>query len=180
MVFNSGASTGTAQDGQIVAYDPLSSLWFYDQSGMAPNYSTSGATYHSVMEYSAGKNVAVYGGGNDQPHKLWRLNANGSFTPMTDVPSGKAVGIQAGNLVSDPITGNFLLLSAGELWELNPNGSGTWTQQSGSRKPPAGVGIPGPGNPQGVISCSLAQHGVIAYITQTSSTGGTFFLYKHA
>ncbi len=180
MVFNSGASDGHASDGQIAAYDPVSNKWFFNQYGMAPFYSTSGSTYHSVMEYSARNNVAVYGGGNDQPHKLWRLNANGSFTPMPDVPSGKAVGIQAGNLVCDPVTGNFLLLSAGQLWELNPTGTGTWSQQSGTRTPPSAVGVPGPGNPEAVISVAIADYGVIAYITQRDQTDGNFYLYKHA
>jgi hypothetical protein len=178
MVFNSGDSFGNANDGQIAAYNPLTNSWFFNKHGMAPYYSTSGNTYHSVMEYSAVKNVAVYGGGNDQPNKLWRLNADGSFTAMPNVPSSKGVGIQRGNLVCDPATGNFLVLSAGQLWELNPSGSGSWTQLSGSRTPPAGVGVPS--NPDGIISSAIAEYGVVAYITQSSTTGGTFFLYKHA
>jgi hypothetical protein len=131
------------------------------------------------MEYSSGKNVAVYGGGNVAPNKLWRLNSDGSFTVMTDVPAGKAVGIQNGLLVNEPVSGNFLVLSAGQLWELNPSGSGTWTQQTGSRTPPNGVGIPGPSNPQAVIVSAIPDYGVVAYITQPGQTGATFFLYKH-
>lgn len=180
MMFNSGAADGKATDGQIVAYDPLTSTWFFNQGGMAPFYSTSGNTYHSVMQYSAKKNVAVYGGGNDDPRKLWRLNSDRSVTAMPDVPTGKTVGIQNGILVEDPVTGNFLLLSAGQLLELNPTGSGTWTQLGGSRTPPAGVGIPGGSSPQGVIACALPDHGLVAYITQTTSIGGTFYVYKHA
>ena len=180
ILFNSGDSFGKSTDGQIVAYNPLTNSWFFNQHGMAPNYMTGGSTYHSLIEYSLKKNVAVYGGGNDQPNKLWRLNSDGSFIAMPLVPSGKGVGMQKGNLCSDPVTGNFLLLSSGQLWELNPTGSGAWTQMTGSRTPPSAVGIPGPGVPDGVISTELPQHGVVAYITQTSSTGGTFFLYKHA
>jgi hypothetical protein len=180
MMFNSGASNGTADDGQIVAYNPLTNSWFYNRTGMAPFYKTSGSTYHSVMEYSAKKNVAVYGGGNDQPNKLWRLNADGTSTAMPNTPAGIGVGIQRGNLVCDPVSGNFLLLSAGQIWELDPSGAGKWTQGTGSRTPPSGVGAPGPSNPQGVFSCALPEHGVIAYITQTSSGGGTFFLFTHA
>ncbi len=180
MVFNSGASNGKATDGQIAAYNPLTNSWFFDRAGMAPFYSSNGSTYHSLMQYSAKKNVAVYGGGNDQPAKLWRLDADGSSVAMPNTPAGKAIGIQNGNIICDPSTGNFLLLSAGQLWELNPSGAGVWTQQTGSRTPPAALGIPGPGNPQGVVSCALPEHGVIAYITQSSSTGGTFLLYKHA
>jgi hypothetical protein len=181
MIFNSGdALSGDSTDGRIVAFDPLANSWVFNQTGMSPNYKTGGSTYHSVMEYSAVKNVAVYGGGNDAPQKLWRLNSNGTFLAMPDVPSGKAVGIQSGNLACDPVTGNFLLLSAGQLWELNPSGSGTWTQQTGSRVPPGGVGVPGPSPQDGVISCPIPDYGVVAYITQTTPSGGSFYLYKHA
>ena len=87
MIFNSGNAQGNANDGQILAYDPLAGKWFYSQQGKAPNYG-SGATYSSLMEYSAKKNVAVYGGGNVAPSRLWRLNSDGSFLAMPDVPSG--------------------------------------------------------------------------------------------
>ena len=179
MVFNSGNAVGGAGDGQIGAFDPLANRWFFSKAAVSPYYGNS-ATYHSVMEYSRVWNVAVYGGGNAAPDKLWRLNADGSFNPMPNVPSGKAVGVQRGILDCDPVTGNFLLLSAGELWELNPTGGGAWKQQGGSRTPPSAVGIPGPGNPKAVLSCSIPEYGVIAYITQPTSSGGTFFLYKHA
>ena len=175
MIFNSGNALGNANDGQILAYDPLTDAWFHNKEGMAPNYG-SGSTYHSVIEYSSIKNVAVYGGGNAAPNKLWRLNQDGTFIPMPDVPDGKGVGIQQGLLVNDPVSGNFLLLSAGELWELDPNGSGSWTQLSA---PPSGVGVPGPVNPQAVIASSIPDYGVVAFITQPGHANGTFFLYKH-
>jgi hypothetical protein len=177
IIFNSGNALGNANDGQIGAYNPLTNSWFFNKPAMSPYYG-SGATYHSVIEYSRVKNVAVYGGGNVAGNKLWRLNADGSYTTMPNVPSGKGVGMQQGNLVADPVTGNFLLLSAGQLWELNPTGAGTWTQLTGSRTPPGGVGRPDA--PAGVISTAIADHGVIAYITQSSPSGGTFFIYKHA
>jgi hypothetical protein len=178
MIFNSGNATGSANDGQILAYNPLSNTWFYNQQGKAPFYG-SGSTYHSVIEYSPIKNVAVYGGGNAAPNRLWRLNSDGSFIAMPNVPAGKGVGIQKGLLVNEPVTGNFLLLSGGELWELNPSGSGSWTQQTGSRTPPNAVGIPGPTTIEAVIASSISDYGVVVFITQPGHTGATFFLYKH-
>ena len=130
------------------------------------------------MAYSAARNVAVYGGGNDNPRKVWRLNADRSFTPMPDAPTGCTLGVQQGVLCEDPVTGNFLVLSQGNLFELNPTGSGSWTKLSGSRVPPSAVG--NPTAPDGVICTPIPQYGVVAYITQTSQVGGTFFLYKHA
>jgi hypothetical protein len=179
MVFNSGNSNGGASDGQIAAYDPLTNNWFYSRVGMAPNYG-SGYTYNSVMEYSARKNVAVYGGGNVAPTRLWRLNADGSSAAMPNTPGNTRVGIQSGLLIDEPVTGNFLLLSAGQLWELNPSGSGTWTALTGSRVPPSGVGVPGPSNPQAMFCTSIPEHGVTAFVKQPNQAGGTVFLYKHA
>ena len=178
MIFNSGNALGNANDGQILAYNPLSNTWFFNKQAMAPFYG-SGSTYHSVIEYSSIKNVAVYGGGNVAPNRLWRLNSDGSFIAMPNVPAGKGVGIQQGLLVNEPVSGNFLLLSAGELWELNPTGSGTWTQQTGARVPPGAVGVPGPSNPEAVIVSAIPDYGVVAFITQPGHTGATFFLYKH-
>ena len=178
MVFNSGNATGGANDGQIVAYNPMTNTWFYNQEGKAPNYGSSFA-YSSLIEYSAIKNVAVYGGGNAAPNRLWRISSDGSVLAMPNLPPGKGVGMLNGLLVDEPVTGNFLLLSAGELWELNPSGSGTWTQQTGTRAPPSGVGVPGPSPNVWVIAASIPEYGVVAFITQPSQTGATFYLYKH-
>jgi len=160
-------------DGQILAYNPLTNAWFFNKEGMAPGYG-GGPTYHSVIEYSAVKNVAVYGGGNAAPGKLWRLSADASVQAMPSVPSGKSVGIQQGVLVDEPVTGNFLLLSAGELWELNPSGTGSWAQLA---SPPSGVRVPG-GTTLAPIAVSIPDYGVVAFITQPGKTGGTFYLYK--
>jgi len=180
LIYNSGDSAigGSANDGGIYAYNPLTNAWFWSSRGMSPFYGTTGYTYHSVIEYSKKKNVAVYGGGNDNPKKVWRLNADRSCTTMPSTPGSTTMGIQQGIICEDPATGNFILLSKGQLWELNPSGSGTWTQQTGSRTPPSGVGIPSA--PDGVTCTSIPDLGVIAYMTQTSNSGGTFFLYKHA
>ncbi|MGE0764555.1 MAG: hypothetical protein AB7N80_14865 [Bdellovibrionales bacterium] len=179
IVFNSGNAVSSANDGQICGYNPTTNTWFFNQVAMAPNYG-SGSTYHSVIEYSPIKNVAVYGGGNVATNRLWRLNADRTFVAMPNVPAGKGVGMQQGIICADPVTGNFILLSAGQLWELNPDGAGSWAQLNGGRQPPAGVGSPGPGTPDGLICCPIPDYGVIAYIKQTSMTGGTFYLYKHA
>lgn len=183
LVFNSGASApppGSANDGIIAAYDPLANSWFWSQDGRAPFFgAVSTGTKHSIMEYSSVKNVAVYGGGDANPRKLWRLNADRTVTVMPDVPAGKTVGVgvgsNAGKLVADPVSGNFLLLCSGELWELNPTGAGSWTQKT---SPPAGVGDPD--SAQWIAATSLPDHGCVAFIRQDTATSGAFWLYKNA
>lgn len=160
--------------GQLRGYNPLNGSTFFSTNSASPGSSSN--SYHTVLEYSVNKNVAVYGGGGGgNSNKLWRLSSNGSVTAMPSVPSGKAVGILDGNFCCDPVTGNFLLLSAGQLWELDPSGSGTWTQQSGARTPPSGVGD----SSNGLMSCPVPDYGVVAYITQSEATTGSFYLYKH-
>jgi hypothetical protein len=182
LLYNSGDAEpgGSPRDGGMYAYDPLRDSWYWSSLGMSPFSASSASTYHSVLEYSPIHNCSVYGGGGAAPTKLWRMNSDRSVTPMPDVPAGKAVGVQLGNLVVEPVSGNFLLFSAGELWELDPRNSGKWKPLGGSRTPPVGIGTPGPSKPDGIVSCAVANHGVVAYIQQSSSTGGTFYLYKHA
>ena len=157
--------------GQLRCYDPLSGSQIYSNNSASPG--ANGDDYHTVVEYSPIHNVAVYGGGSINSNKLWRLSSDGSVASMPSAPIG--VGMQQGNFVNDPVTGNFILMGSGQLWELNPNGAGTWTLKSST---PSGVGSPAAR--EGVISCSISDYGVIAYITQASSSGGTFFVYKHA
>ena len=179
MVFNSGDSDGSATDGVIVAYDPVASPpgWFYNEDSRAPSYG-GGSTYHSIMEYSTIKNVAVYGGGNQASNRLWKMDENGNVTALTNLPTGKTVGVNTndGILVPDPVTGNFILNSADELWELDPDGSGTWTEIVGS-EPPTNMS---PFEPNFIVAVEIPDYGVIAYIRQQGSSGGSeMWLYKH-
>ncbi len=157
--------------GQLRCYDPLSASQIYSNDNAAPG--SAGDDYHTVVEYSAVHNVAVYGGGKSNANRLWRLSSDGSVTSMPDAPM--SIGMQNANLVNDPASGNFILMGSGQLWELNPTGTGRWTRMGSI---PSGVGDPAA--PDGMISCAISDFGVIAYITQDSSSGGTFFLYKHA
>jgi hypothetical protein len=176
MLFNSGASNPISQNGEIAIYDPTVPGWLSTLTSVTPSGYAS--CYNSVMAYSPKKNVALYGGGNGNTTLAYRLNSDGTHTAMPSVPAS-GMGLESGIICSDPVTGNFLLLSAGQLWELNPTGSGTWTQQTGSRAPPAGVNNPTQAG--GSVSwCSIPDYGVVAAISQLTGTGGTMYLYKHA
>lgn len=174
MLYNSGACFNRATDGEIFVYDPTVGFKV-TITGATPFAASSNA---SVMAYSAIHNCALYGGGDTTARKAFRLNSDGTHTNMPDVP-GAGMGIDIGAIACDPVTGKFLLLSNGELWELNPLGSGTWTKQSGLRVPPSGVRNPTQMG-QGMGLVSIPDYGVVAAISQISGSGGTFFLYKHA
>lgn len=179
-VFSSGASNGGATDGFIGIYDPQKDSWPFQSQSMSPFYG-GGSNYHAVMAYSRTKNVAVYGGGNVAPQKVWKLNSNGAAAALSDAPTAVSVGIHRGILVEDPVSGNFLLLSKGYLYELNPDGAGTWTQQTGTRVPPSTVGVPAEsGSNNFLFGTPLPDHGVVAFIRQSNSGNGAFWLYKHA
>ena len=171
--------------GTLLAYDPLADKWPIVKGGYMPGVT---GVYDNLMEYSARKNCAVYGGGNNfkgvDNLKLWRLNADHSFTAMPESP--RPIGVSRGFQFSDePVTGNFLACGFGELWELNPDDKGAWTKQTGARVPPADLVII-PNNSTGarntaVVSCST--YGVNIYLE--AKVGGRtpmtrMWVYKHA
>ena len=141
--------------------------------------------YHVVAAYSAKKNVMVYGGGNTSTspsnNNVWRLNADGSKTRMPDAPLG--VGINHGMVpVADSRTGNFLFLGFGQLWELNPDGSGTWTQQTGTKAPPADLLDPADDNLAALVPVDCSTYGVTLWIDAIVDRNpiARVRIYKHA
>lgn len=183
VVYTAAFSRNTASDGEIAIFDPVSNSWIFHATGVAP-FQPDG--YHESMAYSRAKNVAVYGGTNPSPRRIWKMISTGATSVLTDVPSSAAgVGVHKGILVDDPVTGNFLLLSRTSggpaLFELNPDGAGTWTLQTGTRVPPSSVGSPGNTGPNNcVMGVPLPDHGVVAFIRQSGSANGAFWLYRHA
>lgn len=178
------AADGGPTNGRILGYDPIADSWFYNQTGRAPGGGGNPGqdqNYHQIMTYNPVKNYVVYGGGNYDYGEFWKMTATGAVTtmPKTDTLSGVANkgasgGQNTGKLVFDPASGHFIMVSRGEVWMLNADGAGVWTSKGSS---PAAVYGEVPGS-QHVVAVPLPDHGVIAFISQTSSTGGTFWLYK--
>ena len=105
------------------------------------------------------------------------MNSDRTLVELASAPANCLVGIYRGGLVCDPVTGNFLVLSGGALFELNPTGSGTWRQMTGSRIPPAAVNDPAA--TENSIMSELPDHGAVAVISM-NGTSGNMYLYKHA
>jgi len=125
-IYNCGAAGG-----EVALYDPAANQWIADMTGFGGN-----STVHCFLKYSKAHNVAILGGGNDNGRKIWRLNPDRTVTEMPDAPV--EVGIQRANVVADPVSGNFLVMRYGQLWEFDPRGAGTWLLSS--RDPHASPG----------------------------------------
>jgi hypothetical protein len=166
IVYNSGGSNG-----EIQIYDITRKTWLPYIHGFGGQ-----STYHSGAEYSAVHNVAIVGGGNANPRKIWRLNADQSMTALTDAPVHWGGYLNA-NCVADPVTGNFLFMGNGQLWEYDPRGSGKYTKQTGSRVPPSTIG--NPFNNEGPVSAPVPSYGVVMYVSGRGQNSRVH-LYKHA
>jgi hypothetical protein len=119
--------------------------------------------------------MALMGGGDMFQKRSWRLNSDRSITPMPDAPVN--LGVTYANVVPDPVTGNFLVQGYGQMWEFDPRGSGTWTQKTGTRVPPAAVSAAV--DQTQVISAEIQNYGVDMYVGCNISDCH-MYLYKHA
>lgn len=180
--------------GSMLFYDPIANTW---ELMAIPQTAPTTDPYHTLMAWSKTYNCCVYGGGNNGANVgtgtwIWRLDQNKTVTRLTDAP--QRFGIQAMNLVCDPVTGKFLFWGMGRnFYELTPTGSGTWVSLS-SRLPPVaglhGVSDPssGAGGPDSLVSVAIpgpdiglgAGTGVIAYVSVSGASYSNMFLYRHA
>jgi len=144
--------------------------------------------YHNLAEYSPVKQVAIFGGGNGS-NRLWKITANKTITPLTNAPFSITLGAGNRSAIADPVSGNFIFIfgigpGQGQLWELNPDGAGTWTRLDASL---TGAGEicedffdTGAGCSGDLHGAAIPTYGVIMYWQITGSTAGRVWLYKHA
>jgi hypothetical protein len=104
---------------------------------------------------------------------------------MPDVPAGRNFNVGHGYVEADKGTGNFLHLWGSELWELNPDGAGSWSQISTavpSALTPTGESAAGG---QSSLICAIPPHNglvnnLIMFIKQDASADAACFLYRRA
>lgn len=158
----------TVEGPRVVGFNPLTDTWPIAVSGFGSGWTD---TYHSVMSYSAARNLAVFGGGNADSTRTFRLNADATVTELTDCPIG--FGCNGNILTCDPVSGDFLVVSETQVYSLDPTGGGTWTLQGAAHNTPSALEIV-----SGCIAVPIADHGVVAFISTTSSAS-TMYLYRH-
>ena len=178
-----GAESGSA--GGVVGYNHSANSW--TRIGATNTY-TSG-NYDQCGIYSPVYRVLVFGGGNGNTN-LWKLDAAGNVTAVTNSPIPIDCGTSGSggtNFTVDPVSGNFLLFnSSGSLRELSfaTNTAGTWTTISGVTAPFVNAS---PGNGiYGVVSAPISNYGVVGFLVCGGVAGcsgnnaPSFYVYRHA
>ncbi len=156
----------------VSAYDPVLNSWVWTRQ--LPSIST--ANYNGFIAYSAVKNVAVMGVGNNDRYSIWKLDSTATVTRYA-ASAPVPLGIAASQVVADPITGNFIVHCLSGFYEFNPNSTGTWTQLAAqptlvNKNTLDNLGAPG------ICLIPIPEHNVIAFISANNSVG-RMHLYKH-
>ncbi|MGH7301841.1 MAG: hypothetical protein ACRELZ_01025 [Candidatus Rokuibacteriota bacterium] len=182
LLYFNGDSHGVNR-GALFAYRETTGTW---TEITPPSGGYSNGDYHNLAEYSRVKQVAVYGGGNGS-RNLWKISASGAVTQLAAAPFEISLGGGNRSFVADPVSGNFILIggtSAGQLYELNPDGGGTWTLIQNGLNGSNGIcnvhwtaGVDCSGDFYGA---SNSTYGVIMYWKFTGPSSGELWLYKHS
>ncbi len=185
LLFFNGDTYGSLSGG-LVQYRESTQTWMV-LGGPFPD-----GDYHNIAEYSPVKRVAIFGGGNGNggpANHLWKVAADKTITPLQDAPFNIAFGSTTRSAVADPVTGNFLFIYGygahqGQLWELDPDGPGTWTLIDADLTTPGKIcntayaSSDGCGND--FYAASVPTYGVIMYWKFTGPASGEVWLYKHS
>jgi len=147
-------------------YDNQAGAWQHN----IPIAGGSLSTYERWGDYNAVHNCAVCfaSDGETSYDRPYRLNADRTFTRLPNSPRG--IGYLRGNVVTDPVTGNFLVMATdGTFWELDPTGGGTWGQLADA---PSELW---PLSRIGTICWAIPAYGVTVWATHI----GEMWLYRH-
>ena len=109
---------------------------------------------------------------------LFKLNSTGQATQLNNVPSNVTIydgNANTGHVTVDPVTGEYLVLTPGNLQMFRYNVStDTWQAMS---QPPSGI------QNSGIVGTPVSTYGVIIYASCGPSSGscdGTLWVYKHS
>jgi hypothetical protein len=146
--------------------------------------------YSNVIECSPVKQVCIFGGGGSS-RNIWKITANKTITQMPAAPFPVTFGATyTRQALADPVTGDFIfifgysstgtLTTTAELWKLNPDGSGQWTQLDSNLKAagkPCNTDFIKP-CPNDFFGTAISTYGVLLFWKYTGSTTAEVWLYK--
>jgi hypothetical protein len=181
-----GANGGNCS--RILGYREATGTWTDIDAGAGCKFDTG--PYSSVSEYSEVKQVAIVGGGGSK--RLWKIDAAGTVTELTPAPLPINFGAtDTRQVLADPVSGDFIFFfgqsnnggvstTLAQLWKLNPNGSGTWTQLDSDLRASGK-----PCNTDFIIPCpndffgtTISTYGVLLFWKWTSTSTADVWLYK--
>lgn len=149
-------------------------------------------SYSNLAEYSPTKRIAIFGGGggNGGPARnLWKIGPDKTITKLPDAPFDITLGVYNRSAVADPVTGNFIFIfgtapGEGQLWELNPDGTGSWRRLDADLTTPGKICESFYDSSAGCsgdfYGTSVPNYGVLMYWKFTGRSSGEVWLYKHA
>lgn len=164
--------------GEIIGIDPVT-------SGITTY--ASGATLdpvgdpHSFAVYNSVSDLVAFGGGNSV-NTIWTINSAGTVAAKTAIPAeltdvGSA--IDGSRFFANPSNGNFVCIKNATVWyDFNPTAN-TWTARGGTPTVLTG-NLEDAANPTaGVITCTLREYGVVAFIKgYSASAPAEMWLWK--
>ncbi len=157
-----------AGGGQVHLFDVARNSWRRLATGLAMG------PYHNVAQYDRVNKIVVFGGGNGS-NQLYKIDAEGSISPIAPAPIN--VGVTASLLTADPVSGKLLLFgSAGGVFEYT-SPSNSWVELSGTTVPMFGTGT---NRIQFRIAVPISTHGVIGFIAFGQGVDARVYLYKHS
>lgn len=165
LIWTQGSSNGTHGNGGVYKYVPATNRW----AAIATNLNFG--EYHSHAEYDPINKVIVFGAGNGNERKWYKLNSSGKITALQD--SLVNAGINRTNFTVDPIRGKFILTTSDQdMYELDATGSGTWTKLGISTPI---VFVKDHWNNRAVVA-PVSTYGVVMYATHRYG----IYLYRHS
>ncbi len=131
-------------------------------------------TLHNVAEYNPVLAAVVFGGGNNAPRVLYRLDADGTLTQLGEAPFDLGSnGAGGGMLTVDPLSGRMLGLdkATGQWWDLDLEAD-TWQQTN--TPPPVSVGS--------TFQAPISTWGLIALFEDDAGEDepARLWVYKHS
>jgi len=163
-----------------LVYSDVYGVEFYSggswtDAGLSP----SGIGYHSIGEYQPNADVYVFGGGNSDSDKLYRVDADTTMTQLTNAPFGLGnAETSQGILVHDPNSNYYIAWDQADSWYQLDAVNDTWTSlnQSSGDGSSAQTGTPNmtDGNS---LACPINEYGVIMFFGTGSND---VWLYKHS
>src|SRR2546427_1444358 len=169
------AGDENGDNGGVTRLNDATGQW--DRIGQAAAYPMG--DLHNFAEYNPVFKVMVFGGGESgaSPRKIYKLNASGVVTPLTDPPVD--VGINSTSFTVDSVSSDYLVFTNASQFYVYNVSTDTWTLRvSGSSIP---IWTTSYGNPIfGAVGGPIDTYGVNVFVTCDGPNNCRVNIYKHS